>query len=250
MAALYDPPSKNWPPQNLAEVLSVDCFKRMLVDVPHKCYNLLVAQDSFDQLLKAVRSRSIKTEIERADVKHRAAALKESCGKKKLYPGKLKVISDAAGRGRRRRIACGSVANAPDEIETPTPDTDKLDIAPNITRVRADNEHHGSDGNTLSLVQTYTQKHSWRGRSFVENRMDAQEQPQYLHESLLNDTVDIDIVKSKFSLLSQMIERVELLDEGLFAAEFAKLKKLSSPPELDALAQELRPPLCWLRSFY
>ena len=63
-----------------------------------------------------------------------------------------------------------------------------------------------------------------------------QPQPQYLQVSLLEDTVDLDIEKCKFSLLPQMLTRLELLDGDLFEQEITTIKNLGCPDTVQNMA--------------
>ena len=65
-----------------------------------------------------------------------------------------------------------------------------------------------------------------RSRLFVDDSVGAQSMDQRLQKVLLTNTFDLDMENFLFCILPQMLKRLSLLDEKVFAEEFAIFDRL------------------------
>jgi hypothetical protein len=89
---------------------------------------------------------------------------------------------------------------------------------------------------SLACVQrnsSYKYKHSFRARKVLCDSMGVAALPRRVQEALCGEeTFDLDIKNLFFSILPQMLQRLELVDKDLFTQEFEVLKLLSEQRDL------------------
>ena len=80
--------------------------------------------------------------------------------------------------------------------------------------------------NMHQVSVTYTSANPWRGRR-VAGKDGAQSMDRRMQRVLLQHTYDIDVKNCCFSLLPQIVERLDLQDKEFWADELSLLKRLS-----------------------
>ena len=65
---------------------------------------------------------------------------------------------------------------------------------------------------------TYIRNHPWRTRRYTHTPCAIQNAPQLLQVALVPQTLDIDIECCMFTLIGQMIDRLEIVDERKWRA--------------------------------
>jgi len=95
---------------------------------------------------------------------------------------------------------------------------------------------HASDPVTTQRTITYTTQ-PYGGRMFSRSvGCGAQGLPRRVLSALLPDTVDLDIVNAAFTIVHQVLCKLDLLESDIFSEELAVLRSIAS--DRDAFAQE------------
>ncbi|CAK0792945.1 unnamed protein product, partial [Prorocentrum cordatum] len=84
---------------------------------------------------------------------------------------------------------------------------------------------HFDDEVSITVSTGYHHKVEW-SRLFVDDSVGAQSMDQRLQKVLLTNTFDLDMENFLFCILPQMLKRLSLLDEKVFAEEFEVLNRL------------------------